>query len=40
MPADKLTEQTVQTLRQNYPEYFSIRYIEKAIGTEGHHFSF
>ena len=33
MPADKLTEQTVQALRQNYPEYFSIRYIEKAIGT-------
>ena len=34
MPADKLTEQTIQNLRQDYPDYISIRYIEKAIGTK------
>jgi len=28
MPADKSTEQTVQNLKQNYPEYIDIRYVE------------
>jgi len=34
LPADKLTEQTIQTLRQDYPDHINIRYIEKAIGTK------
>jgi two-component system sensor histidine kinase VicK len=34
MPADKLTDHAVQTLRQDYPDHISIRYIEKAVGTK------
>ena len=35
MPTDKSTEQMVQNLKQNYPEYINIRYVEEAIGTKG-----
>jgi signal transduction histidine kinase len=34
VPADELIEQTVQNLRQNYLDYISIRYIEKAMETK------
>ena len=34
VPPDELIEQTVQNLRQNYPDYISIRYIEKAMDTK------
>jgi two-component system, OmpR family, sensor histidine kinase VicK len=34
MPTDKSTVQTVQHLRQNYPKFIDIRYIEEAIGTK------
>ena len=35
MPPDKSTEQMVQNLKQNYPAYINIRYVEEAIGTKG-----
>jgi signal transduction histidine kinase len=35
MPPDKSTEQMVQNLKQNYPTYINIRYIEEATGTKG-----
>ncbi len=35
MAPDKSTEQIVQNLKQNYPEYINIRYVEEAIGTKG-----
>jgi sugar-specific transcriptional regulator TrmB len=35
MAPDKSTEQMVQNLKQNYPEYINIRYVEEAIGTKG-----
>ena len=34
VPPDELIEQTVQNLRQNYLDYISIRYIEKAMDTK------
>ena len=34
MAPDKSTEQIVQNLKQNYPEYINIRYVEEAIGTK------
>jgi two-component system sensor histidine kinase VicK len=34
MPADKSTEQIVQDLRQNYPEYTGIRHIEATSSTK------
>jgi two-component system, OmpR family, sensor histidine kinase VicK len=34
MPADKSTEQAVQDLRQNYPEYVDIRHIEATSSTK------
>jgi signal transduction histidine kinase len=34
MPADKSTEQKVQDLRQNYPEYVYIRFIEATSSTK------
>ncbi len=34
MPADKLTEQSVQELRQNYHQYIDIRYIEATSSTK------
>ena len=39
MPADKLTEHDVQTLRQDYPDHIGIRYIEKSYRYNGHDFS-
>ena len=35
MPPEKSTEQMVQNLKQNYPAYINIRYVEEAIGTKG-----
>jgi signal transduction histidine kinase len=34
VPPHELIEQTVQNLRQNYPDYISIRYMEKAMDTK------
>jgi signal transduction histidine kinase len=34
VPPDELIEQTVQNLRQNYLDYISIRYTEKAMDTK------
>ena len=34
MPSHESTAQTVQDLRENYPEHIDVRYIEQTSGTK------